>query len=265
MKKWIELGESIRRFVNPDTFPVAVKLLKDETGVPPSARRPLRDLKVRMAPCMGSAMARRYGWTVAVGPDDVQCAIAAHTYGWEQQVNENGAIEFLLKMNYVRDEAAGREVLGAFRRLDMGNSVTVVYSPLEKAKIAPDVVLVYVNPAQMMRLIHAGTYHTGKPIESRFSGRAGSCTDGVIGAYLDNSVKVVIPGNGDRVWGTCQDHEVVMAIPAVRLAEIAEGLEKSHQKGIRYPIPTYMRYAPEVGLSIPLSDIFNPDVIKGRT
>jgi uncharacterized protein (DUF169 family) len=111
----------------------------------------------------------------------------------------------------------------------------------------------------MMRLIHGATYQTGKPIQSRFSGRAGSCTDGVIGAYLDNEVKVVIPGNGDRVWATCQDHEVLMAIPAARLGEVVEGLEQTHQKGIRYPIPTYARYRPEVAFSIPLSDIFKPE------
>jgi len=258
MEEWFRLGADLRRFVNPDTFPVAVKLLEDDSQVPSSARRPLRDLKVQMAPCQGAAMARRYGWTVAFGPDDVGCAIAAHTYGWEPEIDEAAAIDFLMRMNYVADQSAGREVLSAWPRLDMGSDVTVVYSPLERTKVEPDVVLIFVNPAQMMRLIHGATYHYGLPIESRFSGRAGSCTDGVIGAFLDKTCKVVIPGNGDRVWATCQDHEVAMAIPAAGLADVVEGLEKSHQKGIRYPIPTYMRYSPEVGLSLPLSDIFKP-------
>jgi uncharacterized protein (DUF169 family) len=138
----------------------------------------------------------------------------------------------------------------------MGERLTVVYSPLERTKIEPDVILVYVNPAQMMRLIHGATYHTGKPIQSTFSGTAGSCTEGVIGAYADNEPKVVVPGNGDRVWATCQDYEMVMAIPAGRLAEVVEDLEKTHEKGIRYPIPAYMRYRPEVAFSMPLSDVF---------
>lgn len=258
MEEWFRLGADLRRFINPETFPVAVKLLEDDSQVPSSARRPLRDLKVQMAPCQGAAMARRYGWTVAFGPDDVGCAIAAHTYGWEREIDEAAAIDFLTRMNYVSDRSAGGEVLSAFRRLDMGSDLTVVYSPLERTKIEPDVVLIFANPAQMMRLIHGATHHTGKPIESRFSGRAGSCTDGIIGAFLDQTCKVVIPGNGDRVWATCQDHEVAMAIPAARLAEVVEGVEKSHKKGVRYPIPTYMRYSPEVGLSVPLSDIFKP-------
>ena len=256
MEKWIEWGKKIREIVNPETFPVAVKILKDETGIPESAKRPLRDLKVPMAPCQGSAMARRYGWTVAFGPEDVACAIAIHTYGWERLADDRGATGFLTRVNYARDENAAKQVLASWRTLDMGKDLAVVYSPLERTKIEPDVILIYVNPAQMMRLIHGATYHSGKPIQSSFSGRAGSCTDGIIGAYLDNEPKVVVPGNGDRVWATCQDHEMIMAIPAGRLGEVVEGLEKTHQKGIRYPIPTYMRYKPEVAFSIPLSDIF---------
>lgn len=256
MEKWFQLGKTLREIINPDTYPVAVRLLKDASEIPSSAKRPHRDLKVRMAPCQGSAMARRYRWTVAFGPEDVGCGIAAHNYGWERSDDWSGAIGFLTRMNYVRDKKAAREAMSEFRSLDLGDKLAVVYSPLERTKIEPDVVLIYVNPAQMMRLIHGATYHTGQPIQSSFSGRAGSCTEGVIGAYLDNTPKVVVPGNGDRVWAACQDHEMVMAVPAGKLEEVAEGLDKTHEKGIRYPIPAYMRYSPEVAFSIPLSDVF---------
>ena len=144
----------------------------------------------------------------------------------------------------------------------MGQNVVVVYSPLERTRVEPDVVLIYVNPAQMMRLIHGATHHSGKPIESSFSGRAASCTEGTIGAYLDEDAKVVVPGNGDRVWGACQDHEMVMAIHAGKLADLVEGLERTHKRGIRYPIPTYLRYQPEVGFAIPLADIFKAEEVK---
>jgi uncharacterized protein (DUF169 family) len=265
MEEWFRLGKELRRLVNPDTFPVAVKLLTDESQVPPSARRPLRDLKVKMAPCQGNAMARRYGWTVAFGREDVACAIAAHTYGWEEEINEAAAVDFFTRMNYVSDAEAAREALSGFRHLNMGDGLTVVYSPLERTKIEPDVVSIFANPAQMMRLIHGATHHRGTAVESRFSGRAGSCTEGILGAFLDKTPKLVVPGNGDRVWGTCQDHEMMMAIPAEGLSKVVEGLEKTHQKGIRYPIPTYMRYQPEVGFALPLSDIFKPQDMTKET
>ena len=261
MEKWTGLGEKIRAFVNPATFPVAVRFLESEDEIPVKARRPLRDLGATMAPCQGSAMARRYGWTVAFTKEDVGCAIADHTYGWNRVPDPSGPIHFFTRMNYAADEKAAAEVLLGFPTLDPDHDPIVVYSPLERTKVEPDVILVYANPAQMMRLIHGATYLNGRPFESSFSGRAASCTEGVIGAYLDNTPKVVVPGNGDRVWAGCQDHEMIMAIPAVCLADIVEGLEKTHQKGIRYPVPTYLRYQPEVGFTIPLADIFKPEEV----
>ncbi len=258
MEKWIQLGEKLRYLVNPATFPVAVKLLEREDEIPKRAKRPLRDLGVKMAPCQGSSMARRYGWTLAFTDEDQGCAIAAHTYGWER-ASSDGAIHFLTRMNYAANEEAAAEVLAGFRTLEMGNGPIVVYSPLERTKIEPDVILIYVNPAQLMRLIHGATCHTGRPIESNFSGRAASCTEGVIGAYLDNELKVVVPGNGDRVWAACQDHEMIMAVPGAKLPELVDGLEKTHKTGIRYPIPSYLKYQPEVALTLPLADIFRPE------
>ena len=41
--------------------------------------------------------------------------------------------------------------------------------------------------------------------------------------------------------------------------DVVDGLEKTHQSGVRYPIPTYLRYSPEVAFSLPLSDIFKPE------
>jgi uncharacterized protein (DUF169 family) len=256
MEMWQQLAQGLKKYINPDTFPVAVQLIEDPSHIPESAKRPLRDLGVIMAPCQGSAMARRYGWTVAFGREDVGCGIAAHTYGWERLKDEGGAVHFLTSMNYACDENAAKEVISGFRTLDMGDDLAVVYSPLQKTTTPPDVILVYANPAQVMRLIHGATYHRGTALASSFSGRAASCTEGVIAAYLDNQPKVVVPGNGDRIWATCQDHEMVMAVPSSSLPDVVEGLIKTHEKGIRYPIPTYMRYQPEVAFTFPLSDVF---------
>jgi uncharacterized protein (DUF169 family) len=261
MEPWAAFNEMLRAYVNPATFPVAVSLLGGTSQIPKRAKRPKRDLKVQLAPCQGAAMARRYGWTMAFTHEDVGCAIAAHTYGWERTADPKGAIYFLTRMNYVADEEAARSALTGLPRLELGDEPVVVYSPLDRTETKPHVILIYANPAQVMRLIHGTTYHTGQPIESRFSGRAASCTEGVIGAFNDKQVKVVVPGNGDRVWGTCQDHEMVISIPAERLESVVEGLEKTHQRGIRYPIPSYMKYQPEVGLAIPLAGVFNPDMV----
>lgn len=137
MEQWINLGLKLRTFVNPKTFPVAVKFLKDASQLPASSKRPSRDLGVRMAPCQGAAMARLYGWTVAFAKEDVGCAIAAHTYNWDRVVDEDGVITFLTKMNYAADETGAREIFDGFRLLEEGKELVVVYSPLERTKLEP--------------------------------------------------------------------------------------------------------------------------------
>lgn len=255
MREWQELGKELNSYLKPETFPIAVKFLQEISDLPNGIRTPLKDLKVKMAHCQAQAIARKYGWTIAMTKEDLGCAISGHTYGWEQ-AKKDGVIKFLTKMNYSSGGEAADKIFQSFRTFEPGQCEAVIYSPLERTKIEPDIILMYLGPAQIMRCLHGSTYHTGEPITCSFSGRAASCTEGVIAAFLDQSPKVVVPGNGDRVWATAQDHEMVYALPASHLKNLVEGLVKTHERGIRYPVPAFLRYQPEVGLTLPLTDIF---------
>ena len=255
MKEWQDLGRQLRGYIHVDTLPVAIRFLKNKEDIPEGTRTPLKHMKVKMAHCQAQAVARKYGWTIAMTKDDLGCAISGHTYGWEV-AEPDGVVKFLTRMNYAGGGEAAKTIYQAFRCLKPGECEAVVYSPLERTKIEPDVILIYLNPAQLMRCLHGSTYESGMPITCSFSGRAASCTEGVIGAFLDQSPKVVVPGNGDRVWATAQDHEMVYALPASHLKQLVDGLARTHETGIRYPIPSFLRYQPEVGLTLPLTDIF---------
>jgi uncharacterized protein (DUF169 family) len=257
MKEWHEMGKEIRRYLNPGSFPVAIKFLKDKRDIPEGTRIPMKDLKVKIAHCQAQSICRKYGWTIAMTKEDLGCAISGYTYGWEP-IQKEMAINFFIRMHYAANEDVGVKMFEAMRTLGEGQCEAVVYSPLEWTKIEPDVILFYLNPAQLMRCLHGSTYNTGDPVKSSFSGRAGTCTEGVLGAYLDQYPKVTVPGNGDRVWGTVQDHEMAYVIPSSHIKDFILGLSETHERGIRYPIPSYMRYQPEVGLTLPLIDIFKP-------
>ncbi len=255
MKKWHELGERLRRYINTATFPVAVRFLASEADIPEGIRKPSADLKVKIAHCQAASIARRYGWTLAMTVDDLGCAISGHTYGWKP-ADKEGAANFLTRMNYAADRTSALNILESFKTLEPEKYRAVVYSPLERTRVEPDVVLIYLNPAQLMRCLHGTSNHAGQPVTCSHSGRAASCTEGVLGAFLDQTPKVVVPGNGDRVWAGTQDHEMVYTLPGSHLEDMVQGLEKTHERGIRYPIPTYLKYQPEVGLALPLIDIF---------
>lgn len=84
MKTWQDLGKELNIYVKPETMPVAIKFLQNKDEIPVGTRTPLKDLKVRMAHCQAQAIARKYGWTIAMTKEDLGCAISGHTYGWEQ-------------------------------------------------------------------------------------------------------------------------------------------------------------------------------------
>jgi uncharacterized protein (DUF169 family) len=193
-------------------------------------------------------MARKYGWTVRMTADDNACPIAAYTYGWSEPEPETrkALVDFLIVMKYAADENAAETTMEALDQVKLGKGkcAGVVFSPLERTKIDPDMVMIFCNPAQLMRLVHGATQKTGVIVQSMFSGRGGTCTEGVLQTLKTGQPKVVLPGNGDRVWALVQDDEMAFTIPANWLDPVIRGLEATHQTGVRYPIPVDVRHEP---------------------
>ena len=109
-----------------------------------------------------------------------------------------------------------------------------------RANFEPDVIAVYGNSAQVMRLVNAALFKRGGRIESTTGGRL-DCAEIVIQTIVTGEPKVVLPCNGDRVFGMAQDTEMVFTMPWDRADEVLEGLEGTQKGGVRYPIPVAMR------------------------
>jgi uncharacterized protein (DUF169 family) len=245
---WTQKAEALNRLIRPLTFPVAIKLVKSIDSFPEKARRPSRDMGFKTNICVGMTMARKYGWTVGMTADDNACPIAAYTYGWSEAESDakKALIDFMIAMKYSANEDAAKTTMESIEqiKLSKGQYAGIVFSPLERTRIEPDLIMIFCNPAQLMRLVHGATQETGVAVQSVFSGRAGSCTEGVLQTFKTGKPRVVLPGNGDRVWAMVQDDEIAFAIPANWLDSVIGGLEATHQTGIRYPIPVDVRHAP---------------------
>jgi uncharacterized protein (DUF169 family) len=248
MTDWTTKAEALNRLIRPLTFPIAVKLVRSVDEFPEKNRRPVNDMGFKTNVCVGMTMCRKYGWTVGMTADDNACPIAAYTYGWSEPESdkEKALTDFMVVMKYAANENAAMTSLeGAEQvKLGKGQCAGVVFSPLERTRIEPDLVMIFCNPAQLMRLVHGATQETGMAVQSTFSGRAGTCTEGVLQTFKTGKPKVVLPGNGDRVWAMVQDNEIAFAIPSNWLDPIIRGLEATHQTGVRYPIPVDVRHGP---------------------
>jgi uncharacterized protein (DUF169 family) len=240
MRKWHEIGEKISRYVRPATFPLAVRLARDQTELENDFRRP----PAKNFLCQNLTMGRRYGWTIKVLPEDCTCLLARGVYQWESEntYQGDGLLDFSVGL-YAKEVENEKRFVETLEPLRQG-AAGVLISPLERTKIEPDVALIYGNAAQMMRLIQSYLYMKGGVLEFSAAGRLGSCTDGIVKAINSQQPRLVILGNGDRVWGMAHDDELLFAMPAALLDDLVEGLEATHNGGLRYPIPHYMNFSP---------------------
>jgi uncharacterized protein (DUF169 family) len=73
-------------YVRPRSFPLAIRLIAARESLPAKAKRPRRDPGVPIATCRAVSMARRYGWTIGVGREDLNCVLTKTACGFEEQV-----------------------------------------------------------------------------------------------------------------------------------------------------------------------------------
>jgi uncharacterized protein (DUF169 family) len=234
-----ELDQALSHYVRPDTFPVAIRMLKPGEAIPEGLRMPSRALHENWIVCQSIGVARRYGWGIVVGRDDVICPLAAIAFGFRQP-NDEYLRGFASVGMYCENEQAAERLEAAGWKFEPGTYDYLCVAPVAKATFEPHVIAVYANSAQVMRLVNAALYQRGGRIESTTSGRL-DCADIVIQTIKTNAPKVIIPCNGDRVFGMAQDGEMVFSFPWGYAGEIRQGLEGTYKGGIRYPIPVAMR------------------------
>ena len=234
------LNRHLETHLRVPTFPVGIRSLKAGEPIPQKAKRPGKDLGDKVAICQSISFARRYGWTLAFSGEDLSCPIAKAVFGFAER-NEYYNSGALADGMYASCREAGAEFEAALPKYGPGEYAHVVVGPLGRIAFEPETVLVYGNSAQVLRLVNACLYHKGGSFKSEFTGR-GDCADIVIKGQQTKEPQLILPCYGDRIFGLTADDEMAFTFPFRMAEQVVEGLEKTHAGGIRYPIPTFLRY-----------------------
>ncbi len=238
-----ELAAHIEKHIRPATYPVAVKMVRPGEELPKKAKRPKSDLGFETAICQAIGLARRYGWTLAVSSEDISCPITKAFFGFEERVpylTEGHACAGM----YTATAEAGAKTEAAIPHFKHGEYQYLVCGALSRADYDWDAVVVYANPAQVLRLVTAALYQGGGVMQSQTAGRV-DCADLIIGAMQTGECQYVLPCYGDRIFGGTTDEEMAFSLPRAKAAQLVEGLEGTHKGGIRYPIPAFLRFTGE--------------------
>jgi MtaA/CmuA family methyltransferase len=230
----------LQTYVRPQTFPVAIRMLRPGEAIPERARRPARDFKKLSMNCQVIDMARRYGWTLALTREDSICSLGIAALGFDRPTHLH-ASGTLCEGMYTESKEAGRRSEAAVDRFAPGQYHGLLVAPLDRATFEPDLVCIYATPAQVMRLTQAALWKRGGKLTSAFGGRV-DCAEIIVTTMRTDQPQVILPCSGDRIFGQTQDHEMAFTIPWNRMDEIVEGLRGTHAGGIRYPITQFMEY-----------------------
>lgn len=232
-----QLMESLTKFIRPQTYPVAVKMVKNGYFEmrPAHMKTPFERTGYTMTVCQVMGIVRHYGWSMALENQDYACPPSLVYMGYYP---EDTILKGKNAMGgYALDQEAGRNMERANAALPLGMLKELWFSPVERNVFEPDVIVVYGNPAQIARLIHAANYASGKGLTCTAYARA-ACSSYIVRAFLEKECVIVVPSGGERIFGMAHDDEMIFAIPANRAEEVAMGLEATHKAGlVRYPTP----------------------------
>ncbi|MGH7307820.1 MAG: uroporphyrinogen decarboxylase family protein [Candidatus Rokuibacteriota bacterium] len=227
-------------YIRPQTFPVAIRMLRPGEEIPEKAKRPARDFKKLSMNCQVIDMARRYGWTIALTREDHICSLGIAALGFEKPTHLH-ASGTLCEGMYTETKEAGQRSEAAVDRFGPGEFAALLVAPLDRTTFEPHLVCIYANPAQVMRLVQAALWKGGGKVTSSFGGRI-DCSEIIVTTMRTDRPQVILPCSGDRIFGQTQDHEMAFTIPWPQMEEILEGLRGTHAGGIRYPITQFLEY-----------------------
>ena len=237
-------AERISQMIRPQSFPLGIKILKGENELPEGFMRPAK-YGIQISLCQWTTLARRWGRFVGVLAEDINCSPCLAALGLKKLENRDDLASYFLEMGYFENIELAQRVTEQLDPIPAGEIKGVAMSPLDNTPVDPDLVVIYGTPAQMARLAAGFLYHSGELIESSTTGFGISCLSS-IKPYLSGKPAFVHPGRGERILAGTDECEMFFTFPAKELELLVDGLEKTHKKGTRYPIQSYMIYQPPV-------------------
>lgn len=249
-----EATDALITFLKIPTLPVAVKFVDNLDNWPPADFSNPSTMGYKMAFCQVVSAVRNGGHKFALDAKDIMCGAALLSFGWvefESGFNrKEEVIKFLLDAKYAKDKEAAQKQLenmpllsGEFKFPSKG----LLMAPLNSGAIEdPDVILIYGNSAQTIRLAQSMIYMTGETITSE--AKVGiSCANAMVMPMLKNKPTFVVPGRGERSLGMAGKDELCFALPAGDLDTLITGVKTTQEAGSKYPSPQYLFFEPKMG------------------
>ena len=213
------------------TYPIAIKMLKDESEIPEGAKRPKKDLGEHYSACQAFGIVRRRGTSLAMFIEDHWCFEPIIGYGLAEAPKEffegSGSDFFILEKKGAKDRN------NAIPILPYGKYKGMVLAPLHKANFVPDITVVYCNATQLRHMLFCIMRKNGYRVSSVID-PLWSCVHSVVPSILTGDCQVTVPDPGEFERGGVRDDEMMLTIPQNRMEELMSGVYHYDKMGMGY-------------------------------
>jgi len=190
------------------------------------------------------AMARYHKKVTSQKASGMVCALGASCLGLIK-TKETFISGSAVVGRYVKDEKSGKKFISnVFKLGDIGKQYELVtVGPLGEVE-NPSSVVLYVNPAQVLPLIHANGFDSGDKISLETVAEGALC-EAIALSVGKGKVHIGFPCAGDRRFGGTQKDELIFSMPYKELFRISKNLEDLTNLGVSvYPIAPNVMWTP---------------------
>src|SRR5438876_12292111 len=124
--------QALQTYIRPQTFPVAIRMLRAGEPIPERAKRPARDFGKLSMNCQVIDMARRYGWMIALTREDHICSLGITALGFAPPTHLHNS-GTLCEGMYTETKAAGQRAEAAVDKFAPGEYSTLLVAAIDRA------------------------------------------------------------------------------------------------------------------------------------
>lgn len=213
------------------TYPIAIKMLKNESEIPKGAVRPKKDLGTHYAACQAFGIVRRRGTALAMFIEDHWCFEPIIGYGLVEPPKD--FLEGSGSAFFVRSKEGARQRSMDIPLLPYGKYAGMVLAPLHKANFSPDLTMIYCNATQLRHMLFSYMLNNGRRVTSTLD-PIWSCVHSIVPSLLKNTCEVTVPDPGDFERAGAADDEMVFTVPASQMKEFMDGVYHYEKMGMGY-------------------------------
>ena len=226
-----EYAAHFEKLLRMSTYPLAVKMLEKDADIPEMAKRPLKDFGYHLNTCQCLALSRRVGEMIAQKQEDMWCFEPALCFGFTggNPAAYNEGLKFFLDGHTrypggAKDLVTGSRWAQSFPRFEAGRYSAVVSAPLSRAGFEPDLVLLYVNTAQLNQILAGIVYEWGENVSCEIDAHGG-CVNYIIPAMKTGKFWISNPCYGDFSFAAAQPDELVFSAPITMVERLLTGIQ----------------------------------------